>query len=35
MTTTRQHTSESLQKLSERFAVIDSAQKNITDLACR
>jgi DNA recombination protein RmuC len=33
MTTTRQHTSESLQKLNERLAVIDSAQKNITDLA--
>jgi DNA recombination protein RmuC len=33
MTTTRQHTSENLQKLNERLAVIDSAQKNITDLA--
>ncbi|HEY7663855.1 MAG TPA: DNA recombination protein RmuC [Xanthobacteraceae bacterium] len=33
MTTTRQHTAESLQKLNERLAVIDSAQKNITDLA--
>jgi DNA recombination protein RmuC len=33
MTTTRQHTSESLQKLNERLAVIDNAQKNITDLA--
>ena len=33
MTTTRQHTVESLQKLNERLAVIDSAQKNITDLA--
>jgi DNA recombination protein RmuC len=27
------HTSENLQKLNERLAVIDSAQKNITDLA--
>jgi DNA recombination protein RmuC len=33
MTTTRQHTVESLQKLNERLAVIDHAQKNITDLA--
>ena len=33
MTTTRQHTVESLQKLNERLAVIDNAQKNITDLA--
>jgi DNA recombination protein RmuC len=33
MTTTRQHTVESLQKLNERLAVIDSAQKNITDLS--
>jgi DNA recombination protein RmuC len=33
MTTTRQTTTESLQKLGERLAVIDSAQKNITDLA--
>src|SRR6266702_5966267 len=33
MTTTRQHTVESLQRLNERLAVIDSAQKNITDLA--
>jgi len=33
MTTTRQHTVESLQKLNERLAVIDSAQRNITDLA--
>jgi len=33
MTTTRQHTVESLQKLNERLAVIDTAQKNITDLA--
>ena len=33
MTTTRQHTVENLQKLNERLAVIDGAQKNITDLA--
>ena len=33
MTTSRQHTVESLQKLNERLAVIDVAQKNITDLA--
>jgi DNA recombination protein RmuC len=33
MTTSRQHTVESLQKLNERLAVIDHAQKNITDLA--
>ena len=33
MTTTRQHTAENLQRLNERLAVIDSAQKNITDLA--
>src|SRR5215468_3169385 len=33
MTATRQHTADSLQKLNERLAVIDSAQKNITDLA--
>jgi DNA recombination protein RmuC len=33
MTTTRQHTVESLAKLNERLAVIDGAQKNITDLA--
>jgi DNA recombination protein RmuC len=33
MTATRQHTVESLQKLNERLAVIDCAQKNITDLA--
>ncbi|MGA7487498.1 MAG: DNA recombination protein RmuC [Xanthobacteraceae bacterium] len=33
MTTTRQHTTENLQKLNERLAVIDNAQKNITDLA--
>jgi len=30
---TKQHTAENLQKLNERLAVIDSAQKNITDLA--
>ena len=33
MTSTRQHTVESLQKLNERLAVIDNAQRNITDLA--
>jgi DNA recombination protein RmuC len=33
MTATRQHTVESLQKLNERLVSIDSAQKNITDLA--
>jgi DNA recombination protein RmuC len=33
MTTTRQHTAESLAKLNERLAVIDNAQKNITALA--
>jgi DNA recombination protein RmuC len=33
MTSTRQHTVESLAKLNERLAVIDSAQKNITELA--
>jgi DNA recombination protein RmuC len=33
MQTTRQHTSDSLQKLNERLAVIDGAQKNITELA--
>src|SRR5438034_9015165 len=33
MTTTREHTSDHLQKLNERLAVIDGAQKNITDLA--
>jgi DNA recombination protein RmuC len=33
MTSTRQHTVESLQRLGERLAVIDDAQKNITDLA--
>src|ERR1700722_4904844 len=30
---TTQHTSENLQKLNERLAVIDGAQKNITELA--
>jgi DNA recombination protein RmuC len=30
---TKQHTAENLQKLNERLAVIDSAQKNITELA--
>ena len=30
---TTQHTSENLQRLNERLAVIDSAQKNITELA--
>src|SRR6202046_4599034 len=29
----KQHTTENLQKLAERLAVIDRAQKNITDLA--
>src|SRR6266508_3812635 len=33
MTTTRQHTVDSLQRLNERLAVIDNAQKNIADLA--
>ncbi len=33
MTSARQHTVDSLQKLNERLVVIDSAQKNITDLA--
>src|SRR5438067_4062804 len=33
MTTTREHTSDHLQKLNERLAVIDGAQKNITELA--
>jgi DNA recombination protein RmuC len=32
MTTSRQHTVESLQQLNERLAVIDRAQKNIADL---
>ena len=33
MQTTRQHTTDSLQKLNERLVVIDGAQKNITELA--
>src|SRR4051794_37817570 len=33
MESTAQHTVEHLQKLNERLAVIDSAQKNLTDLA--
>ena len=33
MTTTGQHTVDSLQRLNERLAVIDNAQKNITDLS--
>ncbi len=33
MQTTTKHTVENLAKLNERLAVIDSAQKNITDLA--
>ena len=33
MQTATQHTTENLQKLNERLAVIDHAQKNITDLA--
>ena len=33
MTTTGQHTVESLQRLNERLAVIDNAQKNITELS--
>ena len=33
MTATRENTSEHLQKLNERLAVIDGAQKNITELA--
>jgi DNA recombination protein RmuC len=33
MHTTRQQTTDSLQKLNERLAVIDGAQRNITDLA--
>src|SRR5215475_11477054 len=33
MTATRQHTADSLARLNERLAVIDGAQKNITDLA--
>ena len=35
MQSTTQHTVENLQKLHERLAVIDSAQKNITDLAAQ
>ena len=33
MTATRQHTADNLQKLHERLAVIDGAQKHITELA--
>jgi DNA recombination protein RmuC len=33
MQTATKHTTDNLQKLNERLAVIDSAQKNITDLA--
>jgi len=33
MQTATQHTTENLQKLNERLAVIDNAQKNLTDLA--
>ncbi|MFL6796331.1 MAG: DNA recombination protein RmuC [Xanthobacteraceae bacterium] len=33
MTSSREHTVENLQKLNERLAVIDHAQKNITELA--
>ena len=33
MQASTKHTTENLQKLNERLAVIDSAQKNITDLA--
>jgi DNA recombination protein RmuC len=33
MTATRQHTADHLSKLNERLAVIDGAQKNITELA--
>jgi DNA recombination protein RmuC len=33
LTSTRQHTVENLQKLNERLAVIDGAQKNISELA--
>src|SRR6185503_10767222 len=33
MTATQQKTTDNLQKLNERLAVIDGAQKNITDLA--
>jgi DNA recombination protein RmuC len=35
MQTTTKHTVENLQKLNERLAIIDSAQKHITDLASR
>jgi DNA recombination protein RmuC len=35
MTTTGQHTVDSLQRLNERLAVIDNAQKNITELSSR
>ena len=35
METSKQHTVEHLQKLNERLAVIDSAQKNITTLATK
>jgi DNA recombination protein RmuC len=35
MTATRQNTSDHLAKLNERLAVIDGAQKNITDLAAQ
>jgi DNA recombination protein RmuC len=35
MTATRQHTADNLAKLNERLAVIDGAQKNITDLAAQ
>ena len=35
MTATGQHTVDSLQRLNERLAVIDSAQKNITELSSR
>jgi DNA recombination protein RmuC len=33
MTATRQHTADNLQRLNERLAVIDNAQRNITELA--
>ena len=33
MQTATKHTTDNLQKLNERLAVIDNAQKNITDLA--
>src|SRR5438067_6558046 len=35
VTTARQHTVESLQRLNERLAVIDGAQKHISDLAAQ